>query len=184
MAHFYNWWTYDGVQDSPLPPATTLACRLFWSGGNQDPTDLRNFCLSLNYLEESRLGVFPRMRVITRDKFYLSDHLYGRTNISLLNIHSYLPGKRIPFHWNPRAPAPFSSVQDESYTSCCLPVFGISMSVWIPHMCPIEFYFLLLIHLMSLWFLVQLEGPVRGQEFLSSDTSMAMSLSPKVHSLH
>ena len=32
----------------------------------------RNFFSSLNYLEESKLGVFPRTRAIIRDKFYLS----------------------------------------------------------------------------------------------------------------
>ena len=33
----------------------------------------RDFCPSLNYTEESKLGDFLRIRVITRDKFYQSD---------------------------------------------------------------------------------------------------------------
>ena len=47
----------------------------------------RNYCFSLNYLEEfkleikkNKLGIFSQ-RVITRDTFYLHDlHLYGRAD--------------------------------------------------------------------------------------------------------
>lgn len=33
----------------------------------------RNFLPSLNCIEESKLGVFPGIKITTRDKFYLSD---------------------------------------------------------------------------------------------------------------
>ena len=58
----------------------------------------RNFCSSLNHTEAAKLGVFPRIRVISRDQVYLSDrtvwkgkHLFSQTSsihmhISLNNV--------------------------------------------------------------------------------------------------
>ena len=51
-----------------------------------------------------------------------------------------------------------------------LPVFRISVSVWIPYKCTNKFNFLLFICLTSIWFLVQLEGPRNGQELLLPKT--------------
>lgn len=43
-------------------------------------------------IEKSKLGCFPRIRVISRDKFYKVIYQYGRTNIYLSNIYfSYCP---------------------------------------------------------------------------------------------
>lgn len=62
-----------------------------------------NFCPSLDHIEESKLGIFLGIRVITRDKFYQSDpsiwqgkHLMTKYLLFLLpcELHSFL--------WNPR----------------------------------------------------------------------------------
>lgn len=38
------------------------------------------YCSFLNYLEEFQLGIFLKIRVINRDKLYLSDDLHGKAN--------------------------------------------------------------------------------------------------------
>ena len=64
----------------------------------------RNFCPSLNHTEESKLGVFPRIKVISRDKFYLSGpsvwqgkHLITKHLLFLspCEVHSF-PLKSLP----------------------------------------------------------------------------------------
>lgn len=62
------------------------------------PQELRrNFCPSLNYTKESKFGVFSRIKVITRDKSYLSDtsvwqgkHLIAKYLLFFLRFYSLI----------------------------------------------------------------------------------------------
>ena len=77
----------------------------------------------------------------------------------------HFPWKLYSFPLKIQPPIPFSLVQNGIYTSFCLTVFGISMSVWIPHMHDIKFNILFICPIW-IWFLVQLEGPW-GQDILA-----------------
>lgn len=84
----------------------------------------RIFSPSLSYIEDSKLGIFPRIRLLTERNFIWVTHLHG-----------------------------------------------ISMSVWIPYTYAFKFAFkfgfLLFICLLSIWFLVQLEGRLKGTGILA-----------------
>lgn len=56
-----------------LPECAIFTCGLFEVKGIWDPAAQENFCPYLNQTEESNLGVFPRIRLINKDEFYLSD---------------------------------------------------------------------------------------------------------------
>lgn len=53
----------------PLGLGIILTCR-----------QLRNFCSTLNYLEESKLESLPIIKVITRNNFFMT-YIYGKANI-------------------------------------------------------------------------------------------------------
>ena len=82
----------------------------------------RNFGPSCNHTEESKLGVFHRVRIITRDKLYPSDpsvwqgkHLITKYLLYFLSpcaVHSFLLKFQVP--------TSFSLVQDNIQTSFCL----------------------------------------------------------------
>lgn len=94
-------------------------------------------------------------------------HINGRTNIYLPNIYSSSsPCELLSFPLKFQTSIPFSFVQNGIYTTFCLTIFEISMSVWICHMYTSKFYFPLLICLTSIWFLVQLERPLKRLVFL------------------
>lgn len=91
-----------------------------------------NFCLSLNYIEESKVKGLSRIRVITKINFYLSDPSVGQCK-QLIGKHLLFlsPCEFHSFPLKSRTPTPFSSVQNDTYTSSCLS--GISVSVGITH---------------------------------------------------
>ena len=76
----------------------------------------------------------------------------------------HLPVNCVPSLWTPLAPSPCSGWRRYLIFPW---LFGIPMSVWIPCTYKIKFSFLLLIWLMSIWYLVLWEGPWKGQEILA-----------------
>lgn len=121
----------------------------------------RNFYPSRNHTKKSKLGVFPRVKVINGDKSHLSDpSAWQRKHLITQHLLFFSPREAHSFPL--KAQTPFAQVQNDEYTSFCLSVFGTSTSVWIPCTHTIKFDFPLLICLLAIWFLVKLEGPLRG----------------------
>lgn len=69
----------------------------------------RTVCPSLNFREESTLGVFPRRRVISRDKFYLNDPPGQQGNHLITRLSTLLmPWEVNFFPLKPQTPDPVS----------------------------------------------------------------------------
>ena len=90
---------------------------------------------SLNYVKESKLGgVFPRIRLINRDKFYLSDpSVWQDKHLITKHLLFFSLCKMHTFPLKSQTPTLLSLAENDIETSSCLIVFGISVSVWIPH---------------------------------------------------
>lgn len=71
VGHFCRMKDFSSEQVSPK--CVSLVCGLFWTEDNQDLSGSTETFAWLDYLKESKLGVFSRVRIITRDKFYQSD---------------------------------------------------------------------------------------------------------------
>ena len=106
----------------------------------------RNFCPSLNYPELFKLGFFfPRMRIITRDKFCLRDpSVWQVKHLIIQHLLFFLSFYELPFSpWKP-----YSLAQGGIYTSFHLSVFEPLMYGGGSSRYKIKFVFLLLICLM------------------------------------
>ena len=77
---------------------------LFWTKAIETAGLQRNFYPSLNYLENFKLEVFPRMRIISRDKFDLSGPSVCQKKHQLPNVcsYSYCPANCPSPLWSPR----------------------------------------------------------------------------------
>ena len=64
--------TTEGVHNEPSQHVPLWHMDYFELKAIETSRLQRNFCPSLNYLEEFKLEVFPRMKIISRDKFDLS----------------------------------------------------------------------------------------------------------------
>lgn len=90
-----------------------LTCGLFWVKGTWDPVAQENFPPSPNQTEGSKFGVFPGIRVINKDKFYLSDP-FVRQGKHVIITHTLLSLCELPsLPRSPTPPAPFSLLQDD-----------------------------------------------------------------------
>ena len=114
------------------PKCATLACGVFWIEDNQNPVgSKRNLCLAFNYLEESKLGVFPRMRVITRDKFYPNDpYVWQDKHLTTKHLFFLLPCDLPSSPLKPQASIPFLSSGWHIY-------FILLFYLWISPVCEI-----------------------------------------------
>lgn len=156
----------EGVQDRP-PRMCEFGVWIVLSRKHQGFK--RKFCPSLNHRKESKLRVFPWIRVINRDWFHLWPNcMVGQTSTyqtsapRLLTLWSTFLSSEVP------DPYCFSLVQDHTHT-------WFYLSLECPCLCgfPVDtlliLIFLLLTCLMSIWFSVQLEGPLRALEFSLPD---------------
>ena len=56
-----------------FPKCAMLACGLFWVEDNWNSSGSHESFVPPLLLQQSKLRIFPRIKVITRDKFYLGD---------------------------------------------------------------------------------------------------------------
>lgn len=76
----------------------------------------RMVCPSLNFGEDSTLGVFPRRRVISRDKFYPSDPPGQQGNHLITRLSALLmPWEVNSFPLKPQTPDPVSLGQNNLF---------------------------------------------------------------------
>lgn len=132
----------------------------------------RNFCPSLNYLEEFAVKVFPRMRIISRDKFDLSgpSGWLGKHPATKHRLLFSLSCEWSSSHWKPQVP--FHSQLRLAY----IPHFTFLSWTWGSCMDKVNFEFLLLICLMWIW-LDQPKEPLKDREkFLLSNTNISISI--------
>ena len=119
------------------PKCATLACELIWAEGNQDPVGSREKISPSLYLEESKLGVFPRIRVISRDKLYLSDSSVGQgKNLILKHLLLFLLPCDVTFFFFSLQSSRnlfHSLVQNGAYTSFYLSALELLMYVRLPY---------------------------------------------------
>lgn len=112
----------EGFRLAPSPIVCYLGMWFILSWRDLRPCGLkRNFCFSINQTEGPKLGAFPRIKVINRDKFYFSDpsakqgkHLITKHLLFLLSceVHSFL--------LNSQTFIAFCLVQNDIYSLFCL----------------------------------------------------------------
>ena len=123
-----------------------VPCGLFWTEGNQDPTDSRKLFTSLHCLKEFKSGA-ARKRAISRDNFLAARLTYLAGHISALLI--FLWSALLPFE----ASGPYIPLSECHTTLNYLTAFGFHIgaegSVHIFYGNPIhtKFVFLLLLFL-------------------------------------
>lgn len=123
-----------------------VPCGLFWTEGNQDPTDSRKLFTSLHCLKEFKSGA-ARKRAISRDNFLAERLTYMAGHISALLI--FLWSALLPFE----ASGPYIPLSECHTTLNYLTAFGFHIgaegSVHIFYGNPIhtKFVFLLLLFL-------------------------------------
>ena len=159
-----------GFRTAPLPYMCHFGMWVILTKGIQVPAGSREtFAHHLITQKNLNWGSYPEEGLSTEINFIWVTHLYGRANISLLNI-SYCPVRCIPFLWSPR-PLPFSVVQDDIHTLFSWPSLEFPCLCGFP-LCSL--FDLLLVCLVSIWFLVGLEGPLRGHEFSLHDARKSL----------
>lgn len=110
LSHMY-YVAIEGVQSKSPPRCAILTRGLFWAEDNRDRDTWlgRNFLVLPNFLEESKLGVFLRVRIITRDEFYLNDLSIWQSKHLVTKIcsSSYCSVNCPPPPLSPQPPIPF-----------------------------------------------------------------------------